>query len=202
MARLRSAGGDRSAPPAELPTDVDDREPNSDPETVARTICLKLLTMRARTRAELADALVARAVPQAASTAVLDRLTEVGLVDDAAFAAGFVSSRMHDRGLALREISRQLRDKGVDDPVIAATVASIEPADETDIARKLVARKLRSMTSLAPEVTTRRLVGMLARKGYSPGVAFRIVRDVIGAVDDESAADETHGSLDRVPERS
>lgn len=192
MARSRSAGGGAFAPPAE-PSDLDDRlaDPDADPESVARTICLRLLTVRARTRAELQEALAARGVPEHASTKVLDRLADVGLVDDLAFAGDYALSRQRDRGLALREISRQLRNKGVDETVITTAVSGIGPEAETAAARQLVARKLRSMTKLAPEVKTRRLVGMLARKGYPPSMAFQVVRDAVGASGDDTGPDET-----------
>jgi len=188
---LRSAGGGL-APPAE-PPESDERRADldADPEGVARTICLRLLTVRARTRAELSQALAARGVPEPASTKVLDRLAGVGLVDDRAFAGDFLASRQRDRGLAVREISRQLRDKGVDETVITAVVSDVGPETEAEVARQLVTRKLRSMTRLTPEVKTRRLVGMLARKGYSPSMAFQIVRDVVGAAGESTAVDET-----------
>lgn len=192
MARSRSAGGGALAPPPE-PSDLDDRraDPDADPESVARTICLRLLTLRARTRAELHEALTARGVPEQASTKVLDRLADVGLVDDRAFAGDYVLSRQRDRGLAVREISRQLRDKGVDETVIAAAVSGIGADAEAAAARQLVARKLRSMTRLAPEVKTRRLVGMLARKGYSPSMAFQVVREAVDAAAEDTGPDES-----------
>jgi regulatory protein len=158
---------------------------------VARTICLRLLTARARSRAELRDALAARQVPEAASTKVLDRLAAVGLVDDRAFADGYVLSRQRDRGLAVREISRQLRDKGVDEAVISTAVTGVGAYDEAEVARQLVLRKLRAMTRLTPEVKMRRLVGMLARKGYPPSMAFQVVRDAVGALADDTAVDDT-----------
>ena len=122
---------------------------------------------------------------------MLDRLAAVGLVDDRAFADGYVLSRHRDRGLAVREISRQLRDKGVDEAVIATAVAGVDAEAEAAAARQLVLRKLRSMARLAPEVKTRRLVGMLARKGYSPSMAFQVVRDAVGAYSDDAAPDDT-----------
>jgi regulatory protein len=158
---------------------------------VARTICLRLLTVRARTRVELRDALAARGVPESASTTVLDRLADVGLVDDGAFAAGYVLSRQRERGLAVRQISRELRDKGVDDAVITAAVQGSAAEADAEVARQLVVRKLRSMTRLAPEVKTRRLVAMLARKGYPPSMAFQVVRDAVGACDEDTAPDDT-----------
>ena len=179
-------------PPAEPDSDHDRAaEPDADPEAVARTICLRLLTVRARTRAELGEALAARAVPEAAATKVLDRLTEVGLIDDQAYATSYVSSRQRDRGLAVREISRQLRDKGVDEAVITAAVSDVDADAEAAAARQLVVRKLRSMGRLAPEVKTRRLVGMLARKGYPPAMAFQIVRATVGESADQAAAADT-----------
>lgn len=122
---------------------------------------------------------------------VLDRLADVGLVDDRAFAGDYVLSRQRDRGLAVREISRQLRDKGVDETVIAAAVSGIGADAEAAAARQLVARKLRSMTRLAPEVKTRRLVGMLARKGYSPSMAFQVVREAVDAAAEDTGPDES-----------
>jgi regulatory protein len=118
-------------------------------------------------------------------------LVAVGLVDDKAFADAYVASRQRDRGLAVREISRQLRDKGVDEAVVSAAVDGIAPEDEAEVARQLVTRKLRSLNRLTPEVKTRRLVGMLARKGYPPSMAFAVVRDAVGAYSDDTAGDET-----------
>jgi regulatory protein len=163
-----------------------DGEVEANPESVARNICLRLLTIRARTRAELDDALTARAVPRDAADRVLDRLAEVGLIDDQAFAERFVAARHQDRGLARRELSRQLRDKGVDPEVVSEALSGLDPDQERQTGRRLVERRLRAMTGLAPAVQTRRLVGMLARKGYSPAMAFQIVRDVVGAADEEA----------------
>lgn len=180
MARFgtASAGGRRWSPPADADREKD---PDVDPDSFAHSICLHLLTSRARTRAELADALKARDVPDDAASRVLDRLSRVRLIDDKAFAASFVQSRHHDRGLSARELARQLRAKGVEESLVDEAVAELGPDREQDTARQLVERKLRSMARLEPQVQTRRLVGMLARKGYSPGMAFQLVRDVIGA---------------------
>jgi len=193
MGRLRSAGAAGLAPPAEPSDDLDDRraDPEADPEEVARTICLRLLTARARSRAELAEALTARGVPDAAASLVLNRLAAVGLVDDHAFAGEFARSRQQGRGLAVREISRQLRTKGIDEEAITAAVADMAGDPETEAARQLVVRKLRTMTRLAPEVQKRRLVGMLARKGYSSSMAFSIVQQAVGSASDEAVDDDT-----------
>ena len=152
-------------------------DPPGDPESVARSICLKLLTMSPRSRAQLADALAAKGIPDGAANAILDRYTEVGLIDDAAFAQAWVSTRQAGRGLATRALAQELHRKGIDKDIAGAALATIEPAAEEATARMLVHRKLRSMRGLEPSVATRRLLGMLARKGYPSDVAFRVIRE-------------------------
>ena len=51
------------------------------------------------------------------------------------------------------------------------------PDQEAATARELVRRKLPSSIGLAADARVRRLVGMLARKGYGAGLAFRIVKE-------------------------
>jgi regulatory protein len=153
--------------------------PDADPEAVARAICLRQLTAGPRTKAQLAEALARRAVPSDVAERVLDRFEDVGLIDDAAFAAAWVGSRHAGRGLARRALASELRRRGVADPVIEDAVAGLDPDQELATARALVARRLPGTRGLPLETRLRRLGGMLARKGYPPGVAFRVVREAL-----------------------
>nr|WP_084258897.1 recombination regulator RecX [Microtetraspora malaysiensis] len=153
--------------------------PSADPEAVARAICLRLLTMAPKTRAQLAEALRKREVPEEAAQAVLERFSEVGLIDDQAFAAAWVSSRHAGRGLARRALAQELRHRGVDEDTVNEAVDQLDSEQEVETARRLVARKLSGTRGLNPQTRTRRLVGMLARKGYGPGLAFRVVREAL-----------------------
>jgi regulatory protein len=170
--------------------------PDADPVTVAREICLRLLTDRARTRQELAQALARKGVPAEAAAEVLDRFDEVGLIDDAAFAGQWVRSRHTHRGLGRRAIAVELRRKGVADDVAGEALAEVDTAAEARRARELVDRKLRSLavgTAEQRASAARRLVGMLARKGYGAGVAYGVVREALadhGADTEELGADE------------
>jgi regulatory protein len=148
---------------------------------VARTILLDQLTGRARTRRELADKLRSKNVPDQVATRLLDRFTEVGLIDDAAFARLWVESRQSSRGLARRALSDELRRKGVDPEIVREAVGEVDQADEEAAARRLVRKKLPSLRKVDQATATRRLVGMLARKGYSAGLAFAVVKDELGA---------------------
>jgi len=155
----------------------DSDKAGDDPESVARIICLQLLTDRPRTRSELAAVLHRRGVQHDAATTVLDRLGAVGLVDDAAFADQWVHSRHTARGLGRRALAAELRRKGVADDLAGEALASVDDAAEEQRANELVQRRLRSIPADAPyEAAARRLVGMLSRKGYPPGLAYRVVR--------------------------
>ena len=194
MARIRSGAGaqrgSRTGPSdkTDLPPDIAD-DADADPESTARIICLRLLTVRARTRLELRDALAARGVPDGPATTVLDRLAAVGLIDDEAFAENFVRSRVAERGLAPREIVRQLRSKGVGDEIAGAAVEHLDRDAELATARALALRKLRSMSRLDSAAQSRRLISLLARKGYSSGVCYRVTRDVLQHSSDSSGSD-------------
>lgn len=155
------------------------RQPDADPESVARAICLRLLTMAPKTRAQLAEALRKRDVPDAAAQAVLDRFVELGLINDEAFAEAWVDSRHHGRGLAKRALAQELRHRGVDSETVNDAVERLEPEQELETARRLVERKLSSTKNVEPKARVRRLAGMLARKGYAPGLAFRVVREAL-----------------------
>ncbi|MEU8202251.1 recombination regulator RecX [Streptosporangium sp. NPDC049046] len=174
------------------------RKSEADPQAVARGICLRLLTMAPRTRAQLAEALRKREVPQEAADAVLDRFSEVGLIDDEAFAAAWVSSRHAGRGLARKALASELRHRGVEEETVKEAVDQLDPEEEAETARRLVRRKLSSTRSLEPAVRTRRLAGMLARKGYGPGLAFRVIREVLEdeGAETSSFTDDSGYSLD------
>ena len=122
-----------------------------------------------------------RGVPADVAAAVLDRFTEVGLVDDEQFAAAWVDSRHTGRGLGRRALSAELRRRGVDEQTLRAAVETISADDEEAAARVLVERRLRSVASAPRDAQIRRLTGMLARKGFSPGLAFRVVREALEA---------------------
>jgi regulatory protein len=157
-------------------------EDHADPAARARQVCLRLLTLAPRTRAQLAGALRKRGIPDEAVHEVLDRFEEVGLIDDAAFARAWVESRHYSRGLAGRALSAELKQRGVAaDEIRAAIDERLDPEAEIAAARRLVERRLAASRGLPAEQRTRRLAGMLARKGYPAGLAFRVIREAMEA---------------------
>jgi regulatory protein len=173
-----SARGDYGA-------DSGGEQPRDEAE-VAREICLRQLAVRPRTRAELAKALAKRGISDETAAQVLDRYDEVGMIDDAAFARAWVSSRHHGRGLARRALANELRQRGVAGDTVSEALDNVDDDTEAATARALVDRKLR-VTTGSPESVYRRLVGMLARKGYPAGLAYRVVKDAMAAQSAEAA---------------
>jgi regulatory protein len=167
-----------------VPDSVADLSPDADPESVARAIALRKLTAAPRTRAQLTDALARGGVPEDVTDATLDRFEELGLIDDAEFARQWARTRQAGRGLARRALGYELRQRGVDDDIVKRTLDDPELDDELETARMLVRRRFTTMSTGGSQEDrqrrTRRLLGMLARKGYGRGVAARAVREVLG----------------------
>jgi regulatory protein len=176
-----------AGPPVPPPPDPVADGPEADHEAVARKILLDQLTGQARSRKELSDKLASRNVPDEIAIALLDRFEEVGLVDDEAFARSWIASRQPGKGLARRALAQELRRKGIDDEVARDALGEVDPADEEAAARALVRKKLRTLSRVDDTTATRRLVGMLARKGYPSGLAFAVVRDELAAADRSTA---------------
>jgi regulatory protein len=149
--------------------------------------------MRPRTRTELAAALRRRGIASDVAAEVLDRYGEVGIVDDRAFASAWVTSRHHGKGLARRALAGELRRKGVDSDVVDRALEELPDETEVETARGLVARKLRTERPGRSDVTFRRLVGMLARKGYPPGLVVQVVKE---AMADWDGADDLADAFD------
>jgi regulatory protein len=201
--RIPGSGG----PPTGTPEPGNDRlaaadatdhpEAARDPETLARQICLRLLTIEPRTRAQLAQALRRRGVPADAAEAVLARFTDVGLIDDAVFARAWVESRHYSRGLSRRSLSAELRRRGVGRDEISEAVDALDPEQEVATARRLVEQKMAHTRGQPPEARARRAAGVLARKGYPPGLAYRLIKE---ALDNEGSADGIGFDPDGIPD--
>ncbi|GAA4626024.1 hypothetical protein GCM10023196_032550 [Actinoallomurus vinaceus] len=179
--RSREGAAPGRFPEGPTPGSAAAQGPPADPEAVAREICLRQLSFAPKTRAQLADALRRKGVPDDVAERVLSRYSEVGLIDDAAFARAWVESRHAGRGLARRALAAELRQRGVADETVSEAMEELGPEQEEAAARELVARRLPGTRGLDPVKRTRRLMGMLARKGYSGGLAYRVVREALEA---------------------
>ena len=149
---------------------------------------MRRLSLRAHSRAELEEALKSKEVAPEVGAELLDRFTELDLVDDAAFAEQWVSSRHRTRQLSRRALAEELRRKGVDREVISEATAAVTSEDEFEAALALGSKKMRSMARVDdPLARRRRLAGALARRGYGPEIVHRVVGQLLAGDSDERA---------------
>lgn len=158
------------------------RKQPEDPAHQARDVVYRLLAVRARSRSELRQALVRKGFDEELADAALQKFADAGLIDDAEFARAWVRERHEQQGLGRHALGVELRRKGVAEHVIDDALSTMDEESEVERARELVRRKLRGTAAVDGAAVdgakrTRRLVSMLARKGYSEGMAFRVVRE-------------------------
>jgi regulatory protein len=175
VGRRGAVGTRRVQPGAGAPLDGE-RAASAD---AAHAAALRLLTTRARTRAELRHRLEERGFEAAAVVETLDRLERVGLVDDAALAEAVAEGRA-DRGLDAPAIAAELRDRGVN-PAVAerAAQAAVPDEDRADRCRQVARARLAQLHGLPPATQLRRLAAYLSRRGYPPELAESVARDLV-----------------------
>jgi regulatory protein len=134
---------------------------------------LNYLSYRPRSQAEVSTYLQKRGVPEIQIDIILDRLENVGLVDDAAFARYWVDNRERFRPRGLRGLRYELQTKGIDNEVIDEALASVDPSAS---AYRAAGKKAQQLRNLEESVFERRLVEYLARRGFAYDIAQEVAR--------------------------
>ena len=159
-------------------------------ETRARNVLLHQLARSAKSTSQLRKILEQREIPSEIAEKVLERFTEVGLIDDAAYAETIVNSRRTYKGLAKSAIKRELNDKGVSQELVEEAISVITAEDDFESAKQLAIRRYRQMAHLERDVRTRRLAGFLQRKGYGGSSVFAAIKFAEDAYLLETAGDQ------------
>ena len=145
-------------------------------ESRARNVLLHQLARSAKSTSQLRKILEQREIPTDIAEKVLERFTEVGLIDDASFAETIVNSRRNYKGLAKSAIKRELNEKGVSQEMVEEAVSGITAEDDFESAKQLATRRFGQMAHLEKDVRTRRLAGYLQRKGYASSAVFAAIK--------------------------
>jgi regulatory protein len=156
----------------------------------ARDRAVRLLTYRDRSTGELADRLAEDGYLPETVTAVIERLTSVGLLDDERFARSFARSLTLVRHLGRSRASRELAARGID-PLLAAE--ALDEAFPVEAEQSAAAEFARSLTA-RPGATRDKVAARLARRGYSPRVALSAARDATSEIDSACEAGEWNDS--------
>ncbi|KQB85400.1 regulatory protein RecX [Corynebacterium oculi] len=153
-------------------------------KSTVREAALRLLDHRARSRHELQERLLDKEHDPALVAAVLDDLQEAGLVDDAAFAWEWVRQRSGRRGKSTRLLARELREKGVAAGERQEALAQITREEERATALACARKKARGIKEVPEDYVgkhkdLRRVVGVLARRGFSEGISLALAREAV-----------------------
>jgi regulatory protein len=135
----------------------------------------RLLATRARAIGEMRDRLTRAGFQLDVVERVVGRLTELGLLDDDAFARQWVAERSGRRGGAA--LVAELQARGVD-RAVAENAVGAAGLDESEAAKELALAQLQRISTLPLARQAARLTGALARRGYPPDV----VREAVAAV--------------------
>ncbi len=158
---------------------VEEKNKEIEAADAAKQVLLRRLSHAPRTRKELAKDLKDKDISDEVANVALDRFEEVGLINDQALASNYVSSQHERKGLGKNALRQQLRAKGVSDDVAQEAISQISDDQEFQAAFALACKKIRSLQRDDAKTQLRKIVGVLARKGYSSNLAFRVAKEVI-----------------------
>jgi regulatory protein len=183
-----------------------------DPEVVLAA-AFRFLEARARSVVETRRRLTEAGYRAELIEGALDRLRQIGLLDDEAFARGWIESRDRARPRGEIALRRELRLRGVESEAVEAALEerraetlagapaygveadSDTPGDPDEAAaRRLLGRRRRDLERVAePGKRRQRAYALLARSGFAPDVAARVAAESLEP--SASGADED-GEID------
>jgi regulatory protein len=149
-----------------------------------------LLARKAWSRRDLAARLRRRGAPDDVARVVVADLESRGYLDDAAFAGWWAQARARSRRVGSVRLSQELRQKGIPPALVTAAIASaFEDTSERERALEAGRRRLPALRRGRAERLPARLRDYLLRRGYPAGVTRAVVGELLGAREDEAAAD-------------
>ena len=157
----------------------------ADPYTRAKTIVYNQLAYSAKTRGQLRKKLQSEGFEAELIEPLLDKFEAAKLIDDAEYAETFVRQKSRTKKLSRAALRRELAERGVRGEEAENALAQRTDEQEREDAAELVRKKLRPGMDLSDRAekdrVTRRLLGMLARRGYSSSVSMSVIREELAA---------------------
>lgn len=176
-------GGQRSSWKQKVRADRAAEE--ADPYTRAKTIVYNQLAYSAKTRGQLRKKLQSEGFEAELIEPLLDKFEAAKLIDDAEYAETFVRQKSRTKKLSRAALRRELAERGVRGEEAENALAQRTDEQEREDAAELVRKKLRPGMDFSDRAekdkVTRRLLGMLARRGYSSSVSMSVIREELAA---------------------
>lgn len=151
----------------------------------AKNVAYYWVDQAEKSRHELFTKIKNKGITDDIANEVLDKMEELGYLDDNRFAENFVYSKQTYDKLGARAITYKLKLKGVPQDIIDAALAGIDEESEEENAKLIALRKARVNKKLDTNKRIQQIAGMLARKGYSGSMIFRLAKEAVEEVDSE-----------------
>lgn len=170
-----------------------------DPQVVLDAAA-RFLEARSRSVVEVRRRLTGAGYQPALVEGAIDRLLELGMLDDEAFARAWVASRDRARPRGERALRDELRQKGIEREVVdrvleerASPDGEIHASPDLEAAHRLLRRNERSLSRVAdPRVRRQRAYALLARNGFDPETCREVAATVLASpasLDEDTIAD-------------
>jgi regulatory protein len=142
----------------------------------------RLLAARPRSVQEIRKRLQEKDTPPTVIDSALEKLSAMGYLDDHAFAAFWVQERNTHKPISPRALRYELRQKGVEDPIIAEVLGDIDPEESAYRAVKDRATRLRGYTR---REFRDKLSGILGRRGFNYSVTRSVLRRLMDEIESD-----------------
>jgi regulatory protein len=143
------------------------------------------LSYRARSEKEIRQNLLKHEIPEEVIEDTLERLRKAGLANDNDFARAWVENRNTFRPRSKKALAIELRQKGLDDEAIQASISNV---DEEALAYETGLKRATRFTSLERNEFRKKLSEFLARRGFS----YSVIASVVSRIWNETHADTQH----------
>lgn len=143
----------------------------------AKKTAMNMLAMRDHASGELRDKLLKRDFLPAAVDELIAKLQKSRLLNDEEFAHRYVRAHRERRKLSRSALRRELNKKGLPAEIVSDAVEDVDGED--DLARQVAEKKAASTRGLDHDVRERRILGMLARRGFASSVCLKVTREVL-----------------------
>ena len=147
---------------------------------------MKYLALKDRTVSEMQTYLDGKEFGEADVDATVERLLELGYLNDARYAERFVETRLASKPISRRRLWEQLKGHGVPDAEIEAALETVEDRDETENALAVAGKFARQFRDLEPDKRRERVLSRLISRGYTYDVARKALETVLSEEDEWS----------------
>jgi regulatory protein len=141
---------------------------------------LKLLSFKPRSIAQMRERLLENDwAEEAIVDRVIERLKELGYLNDEQFAAGYASARLSARPLGRTRLRRDLQNKKLPSQITEQTLDEVyADGAEEDLIDRAIAKRLRLKGAPQTPEDVKKLFDYLMRRGFSYQLVLRKVRQL------------------------